>query len=106
MLTSSETKGAAVFQMAQEVRFSEICELFAPPLRPMVTPEVLGAGWSAELDRLGPVSSISPPISEPAPAGSVVVKIPVTCERGSLTFVVSMNAGGSRRHGCAADRNA
>ena len=57
MLGAPAATGLAVLDMAQAGRFAEIRDLFAPQLRPIV----------------------------PAGAGMVVVKIPVTCERGALT---------------------
>lgn len=94
MLAAPVATGLAVLDMAQAGRFAEIRDLFAPQLRPMVTAEALQAAWAAELGRKGPVSSVGTPVSEPAGAGAVVVKIPVTCERGALTVMVSVHEGG------------
>src|SRR5437764_553125 len=55
---------------------------------------VLQAAWAAELGRKGTVSSVGTPVSEPAGPGVVVVKVPVTCERGALTLVVSVHESG------------
>ncbi|HUY97350.1 MAG TPA: alpha/beta hydrolase [Verrucomicrobiae bacterium] len=82
--------GLAILEMARAGRFAEIRERFAPALRPMVTAETLQLGWAAELDRCGPISSLGLPRSEPAGPGLVVVKIPVICQRGALTVVVSV----------------
>jgi dienelactone hydrolase len=81
----------AVLDMAQAGRFAEIRDLFAPQLRALVSPEALQAAWTAELGRRGPVSSVGTPVSEPAAAGVVVVRVPVTCERGALTVMVSVH---------------
>ena len=86
--------GLAVAEMARGGRFTEIRELFVPQLRPMVAPEVLQAGWVAELERRGPVTSVGKPVSEPAGAGMVAVKVPVLCEHGALTVVVSVTESG------------
>jgi uncharacterized protein len=94
MRTAPVVKGLAVLEMAQAGRFAEIRDLFAPNLRAMVTAEALQASWAAELSRRGPVSSVGAPVSEPPAAGVVVVKIPVTCERGELTLVVSVHESG------------
>ena len=77
--------------MAQAGRFPQIRDLFAPQLRAMVSAEALQVGWAAELGRCGPVSSVGARVSEPARAGVVEVKVPVTCERGELTLVVSVD---------------
>jgi uncharacterized protein len=52
------------------------------------------AVWAAELDRCGPVPVIGDPVSEPATTVRVVVKVPVTYERGALTVVVSVDEVG------------
>jgi dienelactone hydrolase len=80
--------------MARAGGFARIREMFAPQLRPMVTAEAIQAAWSAELGRRGQVASVGAPVSEPAQGGVVVVKIPVTCEHGALTVVVSVTEAG------------
>lgn len=72
----------AVLQMAEAGRFAEICELYAPQLRPLVTAEALRVAWAAELDRCGPVSAAGVPLSEPAGSGVTVVRVPITRQRG------------------------
>ena len=95
MTTAPATTALTVLDMAQAGRFAEIHELFAPPLRAMVPPEALQAAWAAEIDRRGPVTSVGTPVSEPTgPGGLVVVRIPVTFERGELTVVVSVTGDG------------
>jgi len=87
--------GLAALEMAQAGRFAEIREMFAPPLRAMVTAEALEAAWAAEINRRGPVSSIGAPVSEPDGPGLVLVRIPVTFQRGELTVLVSVSDTGS-----------
>jgi uncharacterized protein len=94
MLGAPVATGLAVLEMVQAGRFAEIRDLFAPQLRPMVTGEALQAAWAAELAQKGPVLSVGAPVSEPAGAGVVVVKIPVTCERGAMTVVVAVHESG------------
>jgi uncharacterized protein len=94
MLAPPVTTSLAVVEMAQEGRFAEIRDLFAPNLRTMVTAEALRAAWAVELDRRGPVSSVGAPVSEPATGGVVVVRVPVTCELGALTLMVSVHESG------------
>jgi uncharacterized protein len=84
----------AILELAQAGRFAEIRDRFAPNLRAMVTAEALQAAWAAELGRRGPVSSVGAPLSETAGAGMTVVKVPVICERGALTLVVSVHESG------------
>lgn len=96
MANSPVATGLAVLEMAQAGRFAEIHDMYAPPLRAMVPAEALQAAWEAELGRRGPVTSVGVPVSEPAGpgAGVVVVKVPVTCERGALTVLVSVSDAG------------
>jgi len=86
--------GLAVLEMARAGRFAEIRDLFAPQLRQLVTAQVLQAAWAAELRQRGPVTSVGVPVSEPGGAGMTVVKVPVTCERGKLTVVMSVGDAG------------
>jgi len=93
--TAPVPTGLAVLELAQAGRFAEIREMFAPPLRAMVTAEALEAAWAAEINRRGPVSSIGAPVSEPDGPGLVLVRIPVTFQRGELTVLVSVSDTGS-----------
>lgn len=93
MPVSPAKTSLGVLEMAQAGHFDDIRDMFAAPLRAMVTAEALQAAWKAEVDRLGPITSVGAPLSEPAPGG-VVVKVPITCERGGLTLVVSMTSEG------------
>ena len=90
MLSAPVPAALTVLEMARAGRFAEIRDLFSPQLRSMVPTETLQAAWDAELRRRGQVRSVGTPVTEPAHAGVVVVKVPVTCERGELTLVVSV----------------
>src|SRR5579859_3783341 len=58
----------------------------------MVVPETLKAGWDTTLAAQGPITSIGAPVDEPAGAGVVVVvRIPVSCERGGFTLVATVS---------------
>jgi len=94
MATPPTTTGLTVLDMAQAGRFTEIHELFAPPLRAMVPPAALQAAWAAEIGRRGPVTFVGTPVSEPAGPGVTVVRIPVTFERGEMTVIVSVTDDG------------
>lgn len=94
MNTDPAATATAVAEMARDGRFAEIEALFAPPLRAAVSAEALRAAWSAETTRNGAVSAIGEPVSEPERAGLVRVSVPVTCERGGLTVVMSVDDAG------------
>ena len=94
MPTASEQTVLTVLELAQAGRFAEIPELFAPQLRALVAPEVLETAWTAELAKQGPVTSVGAALSEPGPAGAVVVKVPVTCERGGFALIAAASDEG------------
>ena len=83
-----------VVEMARAGRFAEIQDRFAPQLRSLASAEVLQASWAAEVDRIGPLSSVGPPISEPVGPGVVVVKVPLVFEREARTIVISVTEAG------------
>lgn len=85
---------AAVVELTRDGRFAEVERLFAPPLRAVVSADTLRIAWAAETGRSGPVSTIGQPVSEPAAAGLVLVSVPVTCERGELTVIMSVDDAG------------
>ncbi len=93
MLPTPAELSLTVLELAQDGRFDELRERFAPPLRPMVSADDLRLAWTAAIERLGPVTSVGDPASEPAP-GVTLVKVPVACERGALTLVVAVTATG------------
>jgi uncharacterized protein len=92
--TAPGATGLAVLEMAQAGRFEEIRELFAPPLRSLVSADGLRAAWSAEIGRHGRVTSVGAPVSEPTGVGAVEVKIPVTFARGELAVVMAVTEDG------------
>jgi uncharacterized protein len=86
--------GLAVLELAQAGRFEEIRELFAPPLREMVSADGLQAAWAAEVGRRGAVTSVGAPVSEPAGPGTVAVRIPVAFEHGEVAVVMAVTEDG------------
>ncbi|MGN6867770.1 MAG: alpha/beta fold hydrolase [Solirubrobacteraceae bacterium] len=94
MLSAPVDVVLSALELARADRFAEICELFAPPLQPLVTSEALEAGWNAELARQGPVASVGAPLTEPTGTGVVVVKIAVTCERGGFALIAPVTERG------------
>ncbi|GII35193.1 hypothetical protein Pph01_01960 [Planotetraspora phitsanulokensis] len=83
-----------VVEMAQNGRYGEIEEVFAPPLRAVVSADTLRVAWEAQISTMGPIVSVGTPISEPAKAGLVRVSIPVAYEQGGLTVVTSIDEAG------------
>jgi uncharacterized protein len=81
-------------ELARAGRFDEVAELFAAPLRPLVTPDALRSGWEAELRPHGPVNSVGTPVTEATGTGVVVVKILLGCEHGSVGVVAAVNEQG------------
>jgi hypothetical protein len=76
--------------MARNGQFAELCERFAPPLRPMVSADALRAEWEGELAQHGPVTGVGTPLTEPAGPGVTTAKIPLTFERGELVIAIGL----------------
>ncbi|NJP93060.1 hypothetical protein HCN51_27035 [Nonomuraea sp. FMUSA5-5] len=106
MRTDPAATATAVVEMARSGRFTDVEALFAPPLRAVVSAEVLRAAWESQLSVLGAISAVGTPVSEPAPdswvaatgqAELVKVSVPVTYERGELTVVLAVDDTGLLR---------
>ena len=80
--------------MARDGRFTEIAELFAPPLRAAVSAETLRVAWAGEMDKTGPVCAVGEPVTEQGEAGLVHVSVPVTCQHGGLTVIMAVDDTG------------
>lgn len=81
-------------QLARAGRFTEVRDLFAPTLQPLVVPEALAQAWTAELQRQGEITSVGEPLSEPGPPAGVTVKVPATCMHGGFTIAASVSENG------------
>jgi dienelactone hydrolase len=90
--SAPEQAGLTAVEMARAGQFADICDLFAPQLRSLVSADTLQAGWDSEVARLGPITSVGTPVTEPAGPGLTAVKIPVTGENGALTVIVAVTA--------------
>ncbi|MDG6103278.1 alpha/beta hydrolase [Dactylosporangium aurantiacum] len=83
-----------VVELLRAGRFDALEELFAPRLRAVVSAGTVRVAWQVELDRRGGVRAVDAPVTEPADAGLVRVSVPVTCARGALTVVMSVDGDG------------
>lgn len=92
--TDPAVVATAVVDMTIEGRFADVEELFAPRLRAAASAETLRVGWEGELARIGPISAVGEPASEPAEEGLVRVSVPVTCEHGGLAVVIWVDDAG------------
>jgi hypothetical protein len=81
--------------MAREGRFADVEELFAPRLRAAAPSPALRVGWESQISRIGSIITVGEPVSEPAHAGLVRISVPVTCDRGGLTVVMSVDDAGT-----------
>src|SRR5215475_4890718 len=77
--------GMAVVEMTRDGRFDEVEARFAPRLRSAVSAGTLGVAWTAEQARLGSVTGIGRPVTEPGEPGQTLVIVPVTFDRGELS---------------------
>ncbi|MFC3452310.1 alpha/beta fold hydrolase [Amycolatopsis speibonae] len=92
--TTPAATAAAIAEMLREGHFDEVETYFAPPLRAVVRADALRAAWTAETAKRGPVTGLGDPVAEPAAAGLVRVGVPVHCERGDLTVLMSVDEEG------------
>ncbi|MFD0154699.1 dienelactone hydrolase family protein [Streptomyces sp. NPDC055721] len=93
MQTPEET-AVMVVELAREGRFREIAALFALPLRAALTAETLQAAWLAETAGTGPVTDLGDPSSEILRPDLTRVGVPLVCERGQFTAVMSVDSAG------------
>ena len=84
-----------VVEMARDGRFGEIEQLFAPPLRAVVSASTVRDAWGAEISKRGPVSTIGEPRCEQVTAELVRVIVPVTCEHGELAVRMVVDRQGA-----------
>ncbi|TDV47951.1 alpha/beta hydrolase [Actinophytocola oryzae] len=84
----------ALVGLARDGRFGEVAELFSAPLRALASEGTVRSAWVAELGRIGAVTAIGIPATGPGEAGLVRASVPVTCERGGFTVLVSFDDRG------------
>ncbi|MFF8788045.1 alpha/beta fold hydrolase [Streptomyces sp. NPDC015125] len=83
-----------VVDLACSGQFTEIEELFAPRLRAVVSAETLRTAWATQTSAQGSISEIGQPTTEQRQPGLVHVSVPVICEGGGLTVVMSVDDTG------------
>lgn len=84
-----------VVEMARAGRFGEMEQLFAPPLRAVVSAETVRDAWGAEINKRGPVCIIEEPVIEQAKEGLVRARVPVICEHGELLVIMAIDSKGT-----------
>jgi dienelactone hydrolase len=85
---------AGVARSLRDGRFAEVEALFAAPLRAVASAGTVRAAWTEEIARHGPVTSVGDPATEPLGADLTRASVPVACERGALTVVMSVDRAG------------
>jgi len=90
MRASAAGAALAVVDMARNGQFAELCERFAPPLRPMVSADALRAEWEGELAQHGPLTGVGTPLTEPAGPGVTTAKIPLTFEGAEQVVAIGL----------------
>ncbi|MFD3556290.1 dienelactone hydrolase family protein [Streptomyces goshikiensis] len=93
MQTAQET-ALLVVEWARDGRFEEIAALFAPPLRAALSAQTLRAAWLAETAGTGSVTDLGEPSCETLRPDLIRVSVPVICERGEFTAVMSVDSAG------------
>lgn len=94
MGTDVTASAITVVEMTRDGRFDEVEALFGPKLRAAVSAGTLGVAWTTEQAKLGPVTGIGTPATEPAGAALVRVIVPVTFERGELSVHMAIDDDG------------
>lgn len=84
----------AVVDRARTGRFAQLPERFGPALRAAVSGETVQVAWAAQISANGPVASVGEPVGEVTDAGLVRVSVPVVCEHGAFTVVMSIDDAG------------
>ncbi|HKD77609.1 MAG TPA: alpha/beta fold hydrolase [Ktedonobacterales bacterium] len=92
-MTTIDARAIAIkaVEMARGERFVELAALFAPPLRAAVSAENMRVFWLDEIGKHGPVTAIGEPVIEPVREGLIRVSVPVTCDHGGLTVIMSID---------------
>ncbi|MEU9023471.1 hypothetical protein [Actinomadura sp. NPDC048394] len=90
----AEGIAAGVVRSLRDGRFAEVEALFAAPLRAVASAGTVRVAWTDEIARRGPVTSVGDPAAEPLGTDLTRVSVPVGCERGALTVVMSVDAAG------------
>jgi hypothetical protein len=89
---------ARLVELAEQGSWQEIEALFAPSLRAVVSAETVRTGWAAEAARLGEVTRLGTPRSEPIAGGLTRISVPVGFQSGEITIVIA-TAGDGLLHG-------
>lgn len=87
--------GTVVMQRLQAGRFVEVCELFAPELRELISADALRRPWEELLEAHGPIALVGSPSSALAGPNAIVVTFPVRCDRGGFAVVAAINDTGN-----------
>ncbi|WP_037971777.1 alpha/beta hydrolase family protein [Streptomyces sp. NRRL WC-3742] len=74
--------------------FDKIAELFAPPLRAMVSAEALQLAWATEAAGHGGIRAVREPVIEAGETDPIRVRIAVTCADAGFTVVTSVGGDG------------
>ncbi|MDL4820834.1 alpha/beta hydrolase [Actinomadura opuntiae] len=93
-MADAEATAAGVVRSLRAGRFTEVEALFAAPLRDVASAGTLRVAWTEATARHGTVTSVGEPVAEPIGTGLVRVSVPVECERGALTVVMSVDGSG------------
>ena len=89
---------ARLVQLAERGSWQDIEALFAPRLRAVVSADTVRTGWAAQAARLGEVTALGIPRTEPIADGLTRLSVPVSFQSGELTIVIA-TAGDGLLHG-------
>ncbi|MFE9579729.1 alpha/beta fold hydrolase [Nocardia sp. NPDC006044] len=94
VVESDGTTPVHVVELLRDREFTRVAELFGAPLRAAVSPDSLRAAWLTEISRVGAITAIGEPGLEPFGDKLIRASVPVVCERGGFTLIMSIDAAG------------
>ncbi|RMI33262.1 alpha/beta hydrolase [Nocardia stercoris] len=84
-----------VVELLRAERFDELTRRFAPPLREAAAAPVVAAAWRAELARVGAITGVVAPRTEPIGGGQVRAIVDLDAQRGGLAVRMAVDAAGT-----------
>ena len=94
MGTDVTATAITVVEMTRDGRFDQVEARFGPKLRAAVSAGTLGVAWTTEQAKLGAVTGIGTPATEPGGTDLARVIVPVTFERGELSVLMTIDGDG------------
>jgi uncharacterized protein len=72
-------------------RFADLIDFFTPRLREVLSADEISGGWAVMRKMHGDVGGVGSPTVFTAGDGTILVRVPLTCERGGFVVAVSID---------------